>query len=132
MRFGRSGGHRGTRIARRLTALAVGYLFLVQTLLVGVAGARVAADAIGQGVPAFELCQHGADQNAPAAPDHHHDGSCVCCLAGAHAQPPLPGHAALRYAPRAHALAWAAAVDRHAPSIVAYSIAHPRGPPPSA
>jgi hypothetical protein len=123
---------------RRLTGIVVIYALILQSLLFGFAAAPASALAFADdGLPAFELCQHGP-QGAPVSPGdlpgHHGDTHCIFCFAGANnclGQAPLPLSPSWQVAVTA-ANAWWPLDDRRVFLPSRYSIARPRGPPPSA
>jgi hypothetical protein len=116
------------RVLRPLTGVIVAYAVAVQGLLIALGGFVPVAQA-PDGVPSFELCLHDS-QDAPATvPDTSRCTHCIFCFAGAH-------DAAIGAAPGVfHRIdigtvetSWLPEI-RSQPSIPAYSIASPRGPP---
>jgi hypothetical protein len=119
------------RLGRPLMAVVVAYAIAVQSLLVALGGFSQFA-AVTDAAPAFELCHHDAD-GAPASPAHTPDHSgcnhCIFCFAGAH-------QALIGPAPFFSQAADIILVDvtrvadtHRPPTLPAYSIAEPRGPP---
>jgi hypothetical protein len=123
---------------RRLTGIVVICTLILQSLFFGfVAAPTTALASLDDGFPAFELCQHGP-QGAPVSPadlpGHHGTTHCVFCFAGTHhylAPGPLPLSLSRQVDLKAEN-AWWPVDNRHASILSKYSIARPRGPPPSA
>jgi len=124
-------GSIGARFWRTLLSVVVAYAVAVQSLLIGVAGFSLSADA-SQNAPAFELCLHDTS-GAPEAPAGNPDRSgcthCIFCFAGAH-------HAVIGAAPAVfHRVYVAMAVvpwlggASGLRRLTRYAIANPRGPP---
>jgi hypothetical protein len=116
------------RVLRPLAGILVAYAVAAQSLLIAVGGFYFGGD----DAPAFELCQHDA-QDTPESPadnpDHTGCTHCIFCFAGSH-------HAAIGAAPIAFHRVHVETVDaprvadrQHLPRLPAYSIAIPRGPP---
>jgi hypothetical protein len=126
------------RLWRRLTGIAVIYALVLQSLVFGLIAAPVSALAAGDdGLPVFELCQHGPD-GAPLAPadmpGHHGDAHCIFCFAGTHhylGQGPLPSSLSGQADLKSASLRWSPD-NRRVSLLSRYSIARPRGPPLSA
>jgi hypothetical protein len=119
-------------LGRRLTAIAVAYALVIQTLFIALGGAQLAAYAADNGSPGFELCLHGANDGplSPVdVPGHDGDHHCVFCFAGAYQ--PLP--AAAQSLPRHISIEiggdWSIAAGWLPPRPFEYAIASPRGPP---
>jgi hypothetical protein len=65
---------------RQLTSCIVIYALVLQNLLVGITGLRLAlADRTNDGLPAFELCLHNADGSVPDPNDKPDIDACVHC-----------------------------------------------------
>jgi len=128
----RRGGSR--HVWRRAAVIALSYVFVIQSLLIGVVGSQIAANPdIGSG--GYVLCLGAGEggQHAPShAPDRHTLGHCIFCFAAAH-------DAALALAQSGGALWIAGNGQRHVsptgwqlPHFAHYTSARPRGPPISA
>lgn len=118
---------------RPLIGIAVAYAVAVQSLLIALGGFAEPAQA-DQSAAAFELCLH--DQTAPGLPAGNPVKSgcthCIFCFAGAHHALIAPA-AVLVQRTQAAIVESSWAINRRAlPRLAAYSIARPRGPPPSA
>jgi len=119
------------RFLRPLIGIVVAYAVAAQSLLIALGGFALPAHA-NEGPAAFELCFHDG-QDAPEAPvgNPGHSGCthCIFCFAGSHhaliGSPPVLFQRvdveiiSAQWAPDTHCL----------PSLAAYSIAKPRGPP---
>jgi hypothetical protein len=128
-------GNKSARLRRSVIGVVVSYAIAIQSIIAGFPGIALAAGA-DESLPAFELC-HGlnGDQSGPGAPagllgriggDH-----CMFCDAGSHIALGAPRldiyH---RVDVDFRTVDWA--LDRRNLSIsYKYSIAQPRGPPPS-
>lgn len=126
---------RGGRLWRPVIAIVAAYALIIQSLLIGILGASIAARAAGgDSLPGFELClSHGADTaNSPAdAPERHSDctAHCLLCVAGGLKVALAPASVSLgpvhgaAVAIRWEARDWQTLPAFHDP------VARPRGPP---
>jgi hypothetical protein len=121
----------GVRLWRSLLSVAVAYAVAIQSLMIGIGGFSLPAEASQNG-PAFELCLHDTS-DAPTLPADKPDLSscthCVFCFAGAH-------HAVVGAAPAFFGRVELATVvipwlgnERSVALIIRHTIANPRGPP---
>jgi hypothetical protein len=122
------------RFWRSLLSVIVAYAVAIQSLLIGVAGFSMPADA-GQSAPAFELCLHdtsGAPELPASKPDLSDCARCIFCFAG-------DFDAVIGTAPTLFhrinlavvVVAWLGDPSGLRPPT-RYTIASPRGPPASA
>jgi hypothetical protein len=127
-------GHKSKRFWRGVIGIIVSYAVALQTLFIGFAGSAQAAD---KGLSAFELC-HGLNgvQNTSDSPSgqlgHVVGNHCIFCYAGSNlavdTSPPRLCHL---LNVQVQTVRWPFYI-RHLSSSDNYSIAQPRGPPPSA
>jgi hypothetical protein len=121
------------RFWRSLLSVVVAYAVAIQSLLIAFAGFSLPADA-GQNAPAFELCLHDAS-GAPDLPANKPDLSgcthCIFCFAGEQdavlGGTPAVFHRVTVAVVIAPWLGHTPGLDR----LTRYTIANPRGPPPS-
>lgn len=116
------------RRRRTLFGLALAWLFVAQTILGGLAMARLLPERHVAALTGQSLCQPG-ESGAPAAPDHDHR-DCQACphLGTGAALPPEPAAVIARPAPHAMARALIPLVDAPAARPNVRS-AGPRAPP---
>jgi len=118
---------------RLLVAIAVSYFLIVQSLFVGLVGFRsVAADS---GSPSFELCRitgHDTPLSPGDAPDRHAIEHCMLCCAASDVSIGPPPQSSFCHVIVATARVWHLAGSWRHRQSAQYSIARPRGPPPSA
>jgi hypothetical protein len=130
-------GNKSERLRRGVIGIVVSYAVAIQSLLVGFAGILQPASA-DESFSAFELC-HGLNgaQSAPGAPNgvpgHVGGNHCIFCYAGSHlaAGAPPPPRLYHRLDVEIRTVDWTSNTLRLSFSHN-YSIAQPRGPPPSA
>lgn len=122
------------RLWRPLVSVFVAYAVAIQSMMIGLAGFSMPADA-RQSAPAFELCLHDT-AGAPTLPNDKPEfpgcTHCIFCFAGAH-------HAVIGTAPAVFRrvivgmIVGPSLTDASGPGrLTRYTIAIPRGPPPSA
>jgi hypothetical protein len=130
--------NRSSRFWRSAVGLVAAYAIAFQGILVGLAGAQLAATTYDHAASGFELClndtQNGAQDNsgspiAPAIPQHL--DHCVFCFASAHHDMGAPAQSYVGYG-GGYGTALAVATASHPSYVSEYSIARPRGPPISA
>ena len=126
-------GRNGSRYWRAVLSVVVAYAVAIQSLLIVVAGFSLPADA-DQNAPAFELCLHnssGTPEVPASKPDFSDCAHCIFCFAGA--QDAVLGGTPAVF----HRVTVAVVIARwlgHTPGLdrlTRYTIANPRGPPPS-
>jgi hypothetical protein len=127
-------GFKGAHFWRALLSVVVAYVVAAQSLLIAVASFSLPADA-GQNTQVFELCLHdasGAPEVPASKPDLADCTHCILCFAGSH-------DAVIGTAPAVfHRVNIAVVVVPWACDtsglrlLTRYTIASPRGPPPSA
>jgi hypothetical protein len=128
-------GPRSGRPWRRLTAIAVCYSFFIQSFLVGLVGVQLLSNATENGLPGFELCLssgHAAPLSPSDAPDRHAVEHCMLCFGGTDASIAPPPQSSFQHVSFEAGRVWHVADDWRQPQSARYSIARPRGPPPSA
>jgi hypothetical protein len=126
---------RNGRFWRPLIGVLVAYAVAAQSLLIVLGGFTLPAQA-NDATPAFELCLHDSGGKVQAAsdlpagnPDHSGCTHCIFCFAGSHhAVIGGPVAAVHRLDIEISIARWAADKSPR-PSVPAYSIANPRGPP---
>jgi hypothetical protein len=118
-----------------LIAIAVIYSFFIHSFFVGLVGAQLVASATDNGLSGFELCLN-SDHNAPVppgdAPDRHAVEHCMLCFGGADVAIAPPPQSPFQYVAFAAGRARHVAGNGRLRQYARYSIARPRGPPPSA
>jgi hypothetical protein len=126
---------RRDRAGRSVIAILAAYALIIESLLVGMVGATVAARAAsGTAPPGHELCLRQADDTAPVPSDIPVDHSsctahCLACVAGGHAFALVLRTVSLdQLSIAADAVQWAAP-DGPVSWPVRNLNARPRGPP---
>jgi hypothetical protein len=126
---------RSGRSWRSLIAVAVGYSFLIQSFLVGLAGAHGVATVTDNRMPGFELCL-SSGHGAPLTPDKSADRDvaehCTLCLSGTDVSLAQRPQSPFQYIGFEAGRVWYVADNWREPQSARFSVARPRGPPPSA
>jgi hypothetical protein len=119
---------------RRLVCCLAAYAIVVQSLLVGLLGAHVAASGLAKdALPAFEICRNGPDsaaETADEAPqDHGSAGHCHLCVVACHYTLAAPVVSTIAILIAASDGVFRLSEQWQSRAFPRHSRANPRGPP---